>query len=304
VEIDTADLGQRAERLAADLIAPLVTGQTIRLQRPFGLRLCGAIGPHREIVNVELRHDVAQARIEAARQLLPIDAIPDLSASEWSLAAALNDLLQVGNHELSSFASRGRHTELCHHVYAVTTQLAPVSSLGDALVRHATFGRVCQIRRVDTRVAWWTGSERFRGQQPDGRLLAWPALRRVTTSRTEVGLDSLTRDLAYVDVQPYAAALGAWLAASPLTDIANAARSFPRFVWTPASVAIIATRDGHNLALRAVKHHDVATFPHALQTAAEHLTGAPQKMVHSFISEVTSAIRLWHRPDSPQVLSP
>ena len=117
------ELAERAELLAKQLIEPLCTGATLRLQRPFGQALCQEIGPHRTIVDNELKLSVQQARICAARQVLPVDSIPELSAPEWTLAATLNDLLQSTNHELSNIVTRDRHEELAEQVTATCSQL-------------------------------------------------------------------------------------------------------------------------------------------------------------------------------------
>ncbi len=290
------ELGQRAERLAAELIAPLLTGGTVRLQSPFGSALCGEIGPHRAIVDPDLKHTITLARTQAARRLTPIDLLPELSTAEWSLAAALNDLLQATNHELSGFATRGHHNELCEQVSNVAKQLAPVATLGDAICRHATFGRILQLERHDTEVSWWTGSQTFRGQAPSKRLLLWRNVRNVRTTTNRVDFQLLANDLKHVDQAVFGSAVNLWIGSSPLTDLACAHRRFPAFVWTPSAISIIATRDGHNLALRAIKHHGVGVehLPQLLHNAADATLSPPSKNIaQAFAGELAAAVQQW-----------
>ena len=56
------------------------------------------------------------------------------------MAGVLNDLLQVGNEELSGFSTRSRHETLLRTTRATATQIPPPASLGAALARHATGG--------------------------------------------------------------------------------------------------------------------------------------------------------------------
>lgn len=178
------EVAVRAEDLARHVIAPLLVGGDIVLQRPFGPKLALTMGEGRNVVDNDLRTDIGNARLRVARSLVAVDALPPLSPAEWALAAGLNDLLQVTNHELSSFATRGRHDDLLDATLELVQRVPPSRTLEEAVARHATFSRVLMLRRLDQHVSWWTGSESFRGQQPPARLLAWPGLRNVQT-RTE-----------------------------------------------------------------------------------------------------------------------
>ncbi len=308
------DLGQRAERLATELIAPLLTGGTVKLQYPFGSALCGQLGPHRQIVDAELRHTVAEARLQAARKLLPTDSLPELGAAEWTLAAALNDLLQITNHELSGFATRGYHEELGAQIRHVAKNVSPVSNLGEAIARYATFSRVFELVRHDTTVSWWTGHKQFRGQPASRRLLLWKNVLNLTTVKVQVDFQSLVNDLPYVDGQLYSDAAGCWIGCSPLTDLANAHRALPAFVWTPAAISVIATLDGHNLALRAIQHDatNIRELPRLLYDAADASLGAAAKnMAQSFAKDLRAAVEQWfpkpttsYRASDSQPVSP
>jgi hypothetical protein len=176
--------------------------------------------------------------------------VPDLGAAEWTMAAALNDLLQVTNEELSSFATRGRHAALLGATRRLCESIAPPADLDEALCRHATFGSVLGLSRTDSRVSWWTGSAVFRGREPPTRLQRWPTLRRVTVEKESIPLCSMG-DWAPIDLAEYVGTIGALLRCSPLTDLATAGRPTPAFQWSSGTVGLVASHAGCNLALRA-----------------------------------------------------
>ena len=89
------------------------------------------------------------------------------------------------------------------------------------------------------------------------------------------------------------AAFAEWLSATPLTDIANAGRSAPAFRWTGATLALIESPMGRNLARRALSR--VADRQRAFQALAQataHIGGTPaEELANAFLAElqITSA---------------
>ncbi|MBW2529628.1 MAG: hypothetical protein JRI23_35955, partial [Deltaproteobacteria bacterium] len=241
---------ERAQELAAQVIGPLLLGQTVQPVRPLGAELALQLGSSPRLADDELRVAIDQVRLRRARQLVPIDALGDLDGVDWALVAALNDLLQVTNEELSSFATRSRHTALLDSAVDLCRRIPVPTTLYQALTRHLLLGRVLELSRTDTRVSWWTGSATFRGQPAPERLLRWPSLRRVQVERTSVSFAAMA-DWAPVDQAAYQRALSMLLAASPLTDLATIGRDDPPFSWTGHTLAVVATPAGRNLALRA-----------------------------------------------------
>jgi hypothetical protein len=248
--VSARELGERATGLGARVIAPLVLGGTLCPVRPIGIDMALEIGRERRIEDDELRMAVDGARLRRARAVCAVDALPELSAAQWTIAAALNDLLQVTNDELSGFATRSRHAALLGTTRQLCEAIAPSADLEEAIARHATFGRVLELVRTDQRLSWWTGSALFRGRTPPTRLGRWPRLRRVDVQQDRVPLVSMA-DWAPVDAGEYLATLTALLACSPLSDLATVDRKAPAFVWAPSSLALVSTHAGCNLALRA-----------------------------------------------------
>jgi len=293
------DIAERAENLAVHVLGPLLVGGTVHPQRPFGPKLALAIGEGRQIVDNELRTQVDTARLRVARSVVAVDIVPPLTPIDWALTCALNDLIQVTNHELSSFATRGRHAELLDAVRSLCARLPIPATLEEAVSRHATFSRALELTREDQQVSWWTGSDHFRGQEPPGRLLAWPGLRNVRVTKTQVTLADMAAGAA-VDEDDYLAGLNDWLACSPLSDLATAFRESPRFVWTTHTVSLVATVAGSNLALRALSHatnddpQSAEAAVDAMQASAETLGDGPaKKMATQFADWLDEAKHHW-----------
>jgi len=245
------DLNARCQELIHRLLAPLVLGGTIHPVRPFGGPLGLRIGVGHEIVDLDLRSRIDVARVRRARLLAPVDTLPPLDEVSFALLAALNDILQLTNHELAGIFTRRRYHRLLTNLHWICDRIPAPRDLQDALCRHAIFARVLEIVRTDTKVSWWTGSASFRGAEPPKRLLAWRELRRVHVDEDKVPIYDMVDPAVAVSEGQYLNIFSHWLTLTPITDLATATRKAPSFAWTAATLAIIATPPGRGLALRA-----------------------------------------------------
>jgi hypothetical protein len=301
------EVAERAEQLAVQVLGPLVLGGSVEPVRPFGPELALQVGEAGPIGDAELRSNVDQARLRQARRIVPVDVLTDLEPAEWTMAAAFNDLLQVTNEELSSFATRSRHTELLRATQSLCDRLPSPVNLQQAVARHATFRNLLEITRTDTHVSWWTGSAVFRGQPPATRLMRWPRLRRVNVQKHAVPLADMAA-WAPVDQAEYHHVLSLLLGCSPLTDLATAWRSSPPFFWTRHTLAIVTTHPGCNLALRAISRYEPSTTVWlrecarrsasalgAFQQATARLPhgSVPQKVAAGWLETFTAAVETW-----------
>lgn len=287
------DLDTRALELSKHLLGPLLLGGEVVPQRPFGPRLAAELGVQRRILDDRLRTEVDDARLRVARALVAVDVLPPLSPPEWALAAGLNDLLQVTNHELSSFATRGRHDELLGSTAELVASVPLSRTLEEAVARHGTFSRALTLRRIDTHISWWTGSDTFRGQPAPPRLLAWPGLRNVQVREDPVNIVHMAEgtpiaEEAFLDV------LGAWLACSPLTDFATAFRVAPAFRWSAHTLSLVSTLAGCNLALRALSS-GADDKPSAADAAIEALDGSTAKLPDGEPKQLAERFCAWVR---------
>jgi hypothetical protein len=244
------DLDATAERLFEGVMAPLVLSGAVRPGHAIGARVALTFGEGRVPADRQLMTRVDAARVRRARRLAPIDALPGPSAADWALAAAFHDVLQAAHPMFDAPLRRSAAARILELAVVTIERIPGPANVGDALSRHAWLARVPDVTRTDTQVAWWAGSREFRGMEPPGRLQAWPKLRNVRVTRTARRLLDLG-PLA-VDRARLTDAVSALLSRTPLTDLATCTRAAPRFAWRPSTLAIVATRAGRKLALRAL----------------------------------------------------
>ncbi len=281
-----------ANALAENVLLPLIEGGKLCPLEPIGPTRAAAFA-HAEALTVSggAMDSVRAHRVRAARRVAGIDALGDLSAGEWLLACALNDLVQVTNPTLTGWFDKDRPRKLAELVAAQVNSAGPPRRISEALARFATFGRILTVGRVDTTVTWWVGSETFRGLEPPARLLRWRGLRRVRTKQQRVSIGNMAPE--GFDGRGYEDALGLFLRANPLTDLATAARKRAPFAWSGASLALISTGLGRNLARRAIyRAQDVPQTLQALSRACAQVQHTPaQELVDGFYSELGAVER-------------
>ena len=263
------DLDAIAQRLFEGVMAPLVLSGSVRPGHAIGARVALTFGEGRVPADRQLMRRVDAARVRRARRLAPIDALPAPSAVDWALAAALHDLLQAANPMFDAPLRRTAAARILELAVATIERVPDPANVGDALSRHTWLARVPDITRTDTEVAWWAGSREFRGVDPPGRLQAWPRLRNVRVTRTPRRWLDLT-PLA-VDRARLTDAVSELLSRTPLTDLATCARAAPRFAWRRGTLAVVATRAGRTLALRALARLVRADADAALGRATREL---------------------------------
>ncbi len=266
-------LGAVADRVFRDVMAPLVLGGDLVAGRPIGARAALAVGVARDrsVADPELIAHVDLARIRVARRLVAVDHVEAASVHEWALAVVLHDLVQSTNPRLPSLLRASAPAKLIAHVDAALEHVPQVTSVREALARHTWFSRLFEIARTDTVVSWWTGSQTFLGTTPSARLAAWPELRRVHVDTTSRPLTELPTAGGGVDPALYEQSLAAFLARTPLTDLATLARATPEFRWTAATLALASTRGGSTLAQRAMARASTEAVDHALGRATRAL---------------------------------
>ncbi|MBL8742358.1 MAG: hypothetical protein JNK04_14720, partial [Myxococcales bacterium] len=248
-------------------------GGPMRLVAPFGPQIGLALGVGRRIVDDNLRSSIDVARVRQVRLLAPLDVLPDLTPAEWAMAAALNDLMQVTNHELSGALTRGRHATLLEATGRLIDAILPPRTTLEVIVRHATFARMSEIARKDTSVSGWIGTAQFRGTAPASRYGRWPGLKGLSMVATSVPLARMTEGLDVIPADAYLPKLLALLARSPLTDLASVARDGPPFTWSVPTLSLVSYPVGRALALRALVRAPSQSAVAALREATDRLPG-------------------------------
>jgi hypothetical protein len=266
-----ADLGGVAGRVFDRFLAPLVLGGPMEPGRPIGGRAALAVGQDRVVPDSELASHVQLGRCRVARKLVPVDRLPPATVAEWALGAVLHDIVQASHPSLHGAFRKKLPARILALAEATLAHVPAASSVGEALGRHTWFSRMFEIQRTDTVIRWWVGSETFLGTTPPGRLSAWPELRRVNVEKTPRPLMDLPTTASCLDEAAYGRAVSAFLAKTPLTDLATMHRASPGFFWTADSLSLIASRAGRTLAMRALALAPSAAVDAALGRATRRL---------------------------------
>ncbi len=245
------DLGVVAQQLFEGVMAPLVLGGPVRPGHAIGARVALALGEgERTGIDPDLEADVQLARVRRARRLAPIDALATATRAEWALAAAFHDLLQAANPTFDAALRRSSAVRILELAREAIERIPEPANVLEALSRHTWLGRVLDVARTDTTVSWWTGSRTYLGAEPPRRLQLWPELRRVHVMALPHAL--LELEPLAVDRARLTDAVARLLTRTPLTELATCTRAAPPFVWGEATLALVATRPGRTLTLRAL----------------------------------------------------
>jgi hypothetical protein len=280
------DLDSVAEELFDGVMAPLVLGGAVNPGHAIGARRAWSFGEERQPRDRDLAWRVREARLRRARTLAPVDSVPEATAADWALAAALNDLFQAANPTFEGVLRRRAANRILDVATMTIDRARPPATLRETLARHTWFARFGETRRTDTTVSWWTGSTRFLGVPPPARLQAWPELRRVRVVRSEHGLLELA-PLA-VDRDLLSLAVAGFLGRTPLTDLATCTRSAPPFAWTAPTLELLATPGGRKLAVRALDRLPAADVDAALGAATRPLLASPARTVAGPVVQLLS----------------
>lgn len=252
----------RAETVAEifrRVLVPAVTGGALSIEKPFGRKAAfdaadigglgeGAMGEGEEALIRKLRR-LSNTDISAIT--------PRIDGGVIALAALFHDLVAAFHPDLPGVFRRDAPAKLLMMTAGAITEVPPPATVRAALLRHAWLGDLPRFSLVRTEVKWWTGGASFVGRTPPPRLLAWPELRRVRRDNRVVELMRLPdlfaeRSDAGALTEMHTRAMGAFLAASPLTDLALAGRLSPPFTWTTAAAQLVANPAGARLARRAI----------------------------------------------------
>jgi hypothetical protein len=240
------------DRLFTTFLAPLVLGGTMKPGKPIGGKNALSIGDGRSPGDFESLSRCELARVRIARKLAPVDRFePAPSGNEWALAAMLHDLVQATHPGFNAVFRRSGPLRILSVIEKTLERIPAPLTVGETLSRHTWLSRMFDLARTDIQVKWWTGSETFLGEDPPGRLTAWPELRRVQQIRTPRPLMDLPTSGGSVDLMHFSTVVEAILAKTPLTDLATLNRAAPLFVWRHESLALCSTNAGRTIVLRA-----------------------------------------------------
>lgn len=279
---------QLADRLFSTFVAPLVLGGSMDLGRPIGFQRAFTMTvDHRPNDGVAWTQ-VGIARVRVARALAPIDALSEIGAVEWAMAAALHDIVQSTHPQLADRFGGRRAIALLALAEKTLEHVPGIGHSYDALERHSLFSRMLQVARTETKVSWWTGKATFIGVDPPTRLTAWPDVRRVQIDKDPQKLERLTEP-GSEKRSAMERALRAFLRRTPLTDWATCTRTFPEFTLTAPNLALSQTHAGRALVMRALRGMSPAPVDEAIGRAIgpilDRHTPRPLRAVFELLGE-------------------
>jgi len=217
-------------RFVADFLVPLVSGGTLHVGRPLGLRT--ALRMTRHLVEaararagaIDVVAVLAEGRRAAAATLAADVGPPPLDETTLRLGAALHDLLALAHPAIEGHGVESRQERIAAAALELASVGFPRSAL-EALHRHSLLARLPEIGRSDHTVHFWLGHRAFVGRTPPRRITALPRLRNVrveTVRRTwlrEIGIPASGRDafLALNTASPLGEALDPFRLEPPLS---------------------------------------------------------------------------------------
>ncbi len=279
--------GACAERLFDDVAAPLVLGGSVAPKKFLSGKIALAMGD-RDPVDAARFFDFQNRRLAVARELLPLDHMGPLTSPEWALLACMHDLVLTLHPKFRGGLRDRLRRRVAETIQSTLAALPAPETIRECISRHTLFSRLFGLSRDDVKVAWWTGSHTFEGEEPSARLLAWPSIRRVQISTKSRSLADLLAERAVLDEKrdvhpPFSEALEAVLRASPFTYLLHAGR-FHGFRWHPELLSWISAVPSRRLLLRALRRDvdaktRIATYVRALDRRA------PSPEVAGFIAE-------------------
>jgi hypothetical protein len=245
--------------LFEDVMKPLVLGGTLVARRPLGEKLAHAVSALASqtaalgLLGAEQLSLFQLGRVQALRQLLPLDRLPPPSPEEWALAVLFHDIVQCTHPEMAKGLFGKPVAKLLPHLEKSLERIPPPRSVMEVLSRHSIFGRMFEVKRTDTELHWWTGKATFLGREPPARLTAWPELRRVVRTSERRSLPELVPKLFETGFE---SCISAFLHATPLTDFATCTRASPPFRLTERNRVLLDHAPSRKLVLRVLKELD------------------------------------------------
>jgi hypothetical protein len=235
---------QRLASFWEEFAVPLAENQPVTIGRPLGPGVAALLA-NADAARVARPDDLvpihARDRCETARQARVAELLAEppplpLSGEDLALAAALHDLCFLGHPSAwGTVFGASRRARLVEAVQASIDTIPLARTPADALGRHALVGSIFRLRRTDTSIRWWSGSDHFRGRPVPERLRTWPRLRRV---REDVERIDPLAEASQTDP----GLVRALVERTPLTDLLTPVRDAPVLRLRPAHIVVLAHR--------------------------------------------------------------
>jgi len=234
---DVRKLQAAYEALVVEFLAPLLSGQTVRVGRPM------APGALPYFAEARSGSGEAESRIfdglhRLGSEIAPLGTVPWPSRDLVAMVMVMHNLAFLTDPLLDRLWSRGSRGVVLEWVDELLEQIEPPSTRGDAAARYALLEAYLAMKRRDTVVRNWAYTYRFYGRPVPANVTALPRLRRVRAEQSDVDLWTL---LAQVDDRHQLGLhlrLRRLVARSPVTELSRPNRYRP-FRFGAAAVRVL-----------------------------------------------------------------
>lgn len=190
----TEKLQVRYDALLGGFVAPLLRGGTVVLGQAMAP---GAIA-YFELArssDPDVEREIFDALHRSASAIAPLTMVPWPSRDLLLLAMAAHDLVLLTDPTLDRAFARGALSQLAAWVDQMLAHVAPPTTRGDALARHALLDPVSALRRRDVVARTWAYTYRYVGRPSDASVLTRPVFGRLDKRESLSDVSALLDEL-------------------------------------------------------------------------------------------------------------
>ncbi len=249
-------MAEPLDTFVKSFLTPLAAGGAVMIDGLLGpgaldAMVSGPKGHAMELCDGKVMADcVGAARLELCR-FGPTTEFVTLTPDVIGLGIVWHNLLAMTHPEATT---RGGLRKKVHQWSAeMLDWVGTPKTAQEVALRHAIFGRLGEVGRVDTKVNFWAGEALYIGVAPPSRLVAFKNLRRVEEQKTRQTVFDLLQLLSHgLDEQDLLPSAARALQYSPLTDLLLADRpeGVIAFRWTPSLLSMLTDAPLRGAAIR------------------------------------------------------
>jgi hypothetical protein len=168
-----AKLQREYDSLVQGFIGPLLTGETVHLERPIAP---GAISyfEHASTTAADVHSEIFDRLHRGASAIAHVTTVPWPDRDLLLIAMAAYNLVLATDPELDRLFARGGRKKMAEWVDDIIEAIAPPDTRADSLARHALLDPVPALRRIDVEAKSWAYTYRFIGRSKNASLLTRP----------------------------------------------------------------------------------------------------------------------------------
>jgi hypothetical protein len=214
------------DALVVGFLAPLLSGETAELGRPVAPGALDSFSRTRA-GSAEAESRLYDQLHRLGSEIAPLESVPWPSRDLVAVAMVAHDLLFLTDPSLGRLLARGARTVVLQWIDQLLDAIAPPSTRGEALARHAILTALFATRRHDTVVRNWAYTYRFFGRPVPANVTALPRLRFVREEHATVDVLPLFAQIDDATDLGLARRMRELVSRSPVTELCQPARFAP-----------------------------------------------------------------------------